>query len=171
MTNISTRQKFTSLMLILGFLEPYAKEHNCILITADGMVFNFNNPMHLKMFRYLAELAAEFISQQIKLLHQARLRKARQGFWAGQGTPASGYIVDYNENSPSFEKIIAYHGHKPVIFSLFERYYELGGNFHAVYREFDELPYVFPDFEEWVDKRNVNHWKKRIQVPGGYKLT
>jgi len=147
------------------------KKHNCLLITADGMVFNFNNPMHLKMFRYLAELAAEFIPQHIKLLHQARLRKARQGFWAGQGTIASGYIVDYNEDSPTFEKLIVYHGHKPVIFLLFERYYELGGNFHAVYREFDELPYVFSDFEEWVDKRNVNHWKKRIKVPGGYKLT
>src|SRR6266702_7996855 len=28
------------------------KEHHCVLATADGMFFNFNNPMHLKMFRY-----------------------------------------------------------------------------------------------------------------------
>jgi DNA invertase Pin-like site-specific DNA recombinase len=107
------------------------KEHNCLLVTADGMVFNFNNPMHLKMFRYLAEIAAEFIPQQINLLHQARLRRVRQGFWAGQGTIASGYIVDYNEDSATFEKITPYQGHRPVIFSLFERYYELGGNFHS----------------------------------------
>jgi hypothetical protein len=147
------------------------REHNCLLVTADGMVFNFNNPMHLKMFRYLAEIAAEFIPQHIGLLHQARLRKARQGFWAGQGTIASGYIVDYARESPTFGKLIPYRGHRHIIFALFKRYYELGGNFYAVYREFDELPYVFPDFEAWVDKRNVNHWKKRIKVPGGYKLT
>src|SRR5712691_8203823 len=24
------------------------KQHNCLLITSDGMIFNFNNPMHLK---------------------------------------------------------------------------------------------------------------------------
>src|SRR6266446_2031221 len=27
------------------------REHNCILATADGMFFNFSNPMHVKMFR------------------------------------------------------------------------------------------------------------------------
>src|SRR6266568_2611731 len=42
------------------------KEHHCLLVTADGMVFNFNVPMHLKMFRYLGEMAAEYIPQQIK---------------------------------------------------------------------------------------------------------
>src|SRR6185312_13313994 len=146
------------------------KEHNCLLVTADGMMFNFNNPMHIKMFRYLAELAAEYIPTQIKLLHQARLRKARQGFYAGQGTIASGYIVDYNQESPTFGKFIVYQDHKPPVLLLFERYYELGGNFNALCREVDEMPFVFPDFEPWVDKRNVNHWKKRKHVPGGYKL-
>lgn len=146
------------------------KEHNCLLVTADGIVFNFNNPMHLKMFRYLAELAAEYIPQHVKMLHQARLRKARQGFYAGQGNVASGYIVDYDEARPTFGKLIVYQGHKPPVFRLFERYYELGGNFNALCREVDEMPFVFPDFEPTVDKRNVNHWKKRIHVPGGYKL-
>ena len=53
------------------------KKHNCVLVTADGMVFNFNNPMHMKMFRFLGEMAADYIPQQIKgVLHAARLRKA-----------------------------------------------------------------------------------------------
>jgi hypothetical protein len=133
------------------------------------MVFNFNNPMHLKMFRYLAELAAEYIPTHIKMLQQARLRKARQGYYAGQGTIASGYVVDYNEDSPTYGKLICYHPHTQPIFSLFERYYELGGNFNALCREVDEMPYVFSDFESWVDKRNINHWKKRKKVVGGYK--
>ena len=135
------------------------------------MVFNFNNPMHLKMFRYLAELAAEYIPTHIKLLHQARLRKARLGFYAGQGTVASGYIVDYNEDSRTFGKIICYRPHTPPVLQFFERYYELGSNFNALCREVDDMAYVFPDFESWVDKRNTNHWKKRKRAPGGYKLT
>ncbi|GHO85184.1 recombinase family protein [Dictyobacter formicarum] len=146
------------------------KEHQCLLVTADGMVFNFNNPMHVKMFRFLAELAAEYIPTHIKLLHQARLRKARQGFYAGQGTIPSGYIVDYNEDSPTYGKLTVYPGHKAAILYLFERFYELSGNLNALCREVDALPFVFPDFEPSVDKRNTNHWKKRKHVPGGFKL-
>src|SRR5947209_3134012 len=37
------------------------KQHNCVLVTSDGMVFNFNNRMHWKMFRFLAAWAAEYI--------------------------------------------------------------------------------------------------------------
>ncbi len=147
------------------------KEHNCILVTSDGMVFNFNNRMHLKMFRFLAEYAAEYIPQQIGLLHAARLRKARKGFYAGQGNVSSGYIVDYNVDSLTYGKFICYQPHKAPVLSLFERYYELEGNFNYLCREIDEMPYVFRDFEPWVDKRNVNHWKHRRKVPGGYTLT
>ena len=57
------------------------REHNCVLVTADGMVFNFSNRMHLKMFRFLAEYAAEYIPQQIGLLNAARLRKAKRGLF------------------------------------------------------------------------------------------
>jgi hypothetical protein len=147
------------------------KQHHCLLVTSDGMVFNFNNPIHLKMYRMLAEMAAEFIPTQIKLLHDARLRKARKGYYAGQGNVASGYIVDYDEDSPTFGKIICYGLHNTRVFWLFERYYELAGNFNVLCREVDEMPYFFPDFEPGVDKRNVNHWKHRVKVPGGYKIT
>src|SRR6266699_1237530 len=82
------------------------KEHNCILITADGMIFNFNNPMHLKMFRYLAEMAAEFIPQQIHYLNAAQLRKARKGYYAGWGVVPSGYIVDYCKDNKTYQKLI-----------------------------------------------------------------
>ena len=58
------------------------KQHNCVLVTSDGMVFNFNNRTHMQMFRFLAQYAAEYIPQQIGLLHAARLRKARKGLYA-----------------------------------------------------------------------------------------
>src|SRR5947209_8153563 len=104
------------------------KEHNCVLVTSDGMVFNFNNPIHLKMFRMLAEMAAEYIPQQIKLLHDARRRKARKGVYVGLGVLPSGYIVDYNEDNLTYKRPILYVPHSEVVFEFLERYYALEGN-------------------------------------------
>lgn len=147
------------------------KEHNCILMTADGMIYNFNNPVHMKMFRFLAEYAAEYIPQHIKgVLHTARDKKARKGLYAGLGRVPTGYIVDYNENSKTYKKIIPYVSHKERVFSFFERFYMLQGNISQLYRELNDLSPLFPPFGPEVDKRNVSRWKKS-QVPGGYNIT
>lgn len=148
------------------------KKHNCILVTAyDGMVFNFNNPIHLKMFRFLAEAAAEYLQQQIGLLHAARQRRARNGFYVSMGNVPSGFLVDYDKESKTFRKLIPYLPHKQIILErLYRRYYSLCGDFSALCREIDTMPYVFPLFEQWVDHRIVNQWKRR-QRNGGYSLS
>jgi hypothetical protein len=148
------------------------KQHNCILVTAyDGMIFNFNNPIHLKMFRFLAETAAEYLQQQIGLLHEARLRKARKGLFVSWGNVPSGFVVDYDKDSETFKKIIPYEPHRDIILEkLYRRYYALCGDFGALCREIDTIPFVFPLFEPWVDIRTVNQWKRRIKN-GGYSLT
>ena len=148
------------------------KKHHCILVTAfDGMVYNFNNPIHMKMFRFLAETAAEYLQQQIGLLHEARLRKARKGLYVSLGRVPSGFIVDYDKDSPTFKKIVSYEEHRDVILdSLYRRYYSLCGDFSALCREIDSMPYVFPLFEPWVDRRILNQWNKRLQN-NGYSLT
>jgi DNA invertase Pin-like site-specific DNA recombinase len=147
------------------------KQHNCLLVTSDGMAFNFNNPMHLKMFRFLAEMAAEYIPQQIGLLHAARLRKARKGLYAGLGPVASGYIIDYRKDSPTFKKLIRYEPHSERVFSFFERFYALEADMSQLCRELLDLPYLFPPFDSSVDQRNVSRWKKRGVSGGGYDLT
>ena len=95
------------------------KQNNCLLVTSDGMIFNFRNPMHLKMFRFLAEMAAEYIPQHIHLLHEARERKARKGLYAGMGTVPRGLVVDYGENSKTYGKYIVYRPHADIVLSLF----------------------------------------------------
>ena len=146
------------------------KKHNCVLVTSDGMVFNFSNRMHLKMFRFLAEYAAEYIPQQIGLRHAARMRKARRGLYAGLGSVPRGYIVDYDKQSKTFKKFIPYGLHGKPIFSLFERFYALEGDFTMLCREVEAIPFVFPDFDQSVDRRNIRDkkWKK---VPGGYHIS
>lgn len=146
------------------------KKHNCVLVTSDGMVFNFNNRMHLKMFRFLAEYAAEYIPQQIGLLHAARMRKARRGLYAGLGSVPRGYIVDYDKHSRTYKKFTPYLKHKKPVFDLYERFYALEGDFSTLCREVEEMPFVFPDFGPEVDRRNIRdkRWKK---VPGGYHIS
>ena len=148
------------------------KQHNCILVTAyDGMVYNFNNPIHLKMFRFLSEAAAEYLQQQIGLLHEARLRRARNGFYVHMGNIPSGFLADYDKDSPTFRKLVPYLPHREIILeTLYRRYYSLCGDFSALCRELDTMPYVFPLFEQWVDHRIVNQWKRR-RYNGGYSLT
>jgi hypothetical protein len=148
------------------------KQHNCILVTAyDGMVYNFNNPIHLKMFRFLSEAAAEFLQQQIGLLQEARLRRARNGFYVHMGNIPSGFLVDYDKESKTFRKLVPYMPHREIILeTLYRRYYSLCGDFSALCRELDSMPYVFPLFEQWVDHRIVNQWKRRKRN-GGYSLT
>lgn len=146
------------------------KQHDCILVTADGMVFNFNNRMHLKMFRFLAEYAAEYIPQQIGLLNAARTRKAKRGLFVGFGYVARGYIVDYDKTSENYQRFVLYKPWQPAVLHLFERFYALGGDLSNLCREVEEMPFVFPSYESWVDKRNVRDqtWKK---VPGGYHIS
>ena len=147
------------------------KQHNCLLVTADGMVFNFNNRTHMQMFRFLAQYAAEYIPQQIGLLHAARLRKARRGLYAGLGIVPSGYIVDYNQDNETYKKPILYMPHAERVMQFLDRYYAYDGHMGYLCRELDKLLYLFPPFESWVDRRNISRWKKRALPGGGYTIS
>jgi DNA invertase Pin-like site-specific DNA recombinase len=147
------------------------KEHNCILVTSDGMIFNFRNPMHLKMFRFLAEMAAEYIPQHIRLLNQARERKARKGLYAGMGSIPRGYIVDFTEGSKTYEKYVRYTRHSTVVFDLFLMFYDLDGDLSRMCRELEKRPYIFPYYEDSLDYRNKPKNKKNKRGKGGIHIT
>jgi DNA invertase Pin-like site-specific DNA recombinase len=155
------------------FAEVCAKA-GCILATANGMIFNFRNRFHIKMFRYLSELAAEYIPQQIGLLLEAREHKARKGQYAGHGPVATGYIVDYDKYSQTYMKYVPYEPWASVVFWLFKRYYELDGNMIQFCRELDAIPVLFPDVPEELhkefDERNFPR-KNRRRVTGGYHIS
>lgn len=142
------------------------RKHNCILVTADGMIFNFKNPMHLKMFRFLAEMAAEYIPQQIHLLHQARERKARKGLFA-LGSIARGYVVDRNPRSESHGKYTAYPPHASVVLELFKRFYMLDGDLSSLERELEQESVLFLPFENPQDAGS----RRMKRVKGGYHLS
>lgn len=147
------------------------KQHNCIVVTADGMIFNFRIPMCMKMFRMLAEMAADFLNQQVGLLHAARLRRARKGLYAGLGPVPSGYRVDEDKHSPTYKKIVLLPSHQEIVRKLYYRFYELGvENKSQFFRELDELPYIFPEYPLDIDKATKGSNRKR-KVEGGYHMS
>ena len=90
------------------------------------------------------------------------------GRWAGGNLPP-GYIVDRNKKSLTFRRYIRYMPWSPIILRMFERYRELNDNLMALHREYDAKPFMFPDFEDWVDPEIVAK-VKLAKVPGGYTM-
>ena len=154
------------------------RQHDCVVVTAqDGMVYDFNQYIYVTLFHMQCRSAAEFLEQQVKLLQDARIKKAFRGEYASLGPVPTGFLVDNREDSPYFEKFMVYEPHAEKILTLFERYYALEGNFSYLLRELDTqiasgIP-IFPAFESWVDRRIVKdkRWKRRELPCGGYGIT
>ena len=54
--------------------------------------------------------------------------------------------------------------------AFFKRYLELGGKLKKLYRELKQEPYLFPEFESWVDPRDVARITLQ-KVPDGYHMS
>src|SRR5207244_1835761 len=94
---------------------------------------------------------------------------ARSGQWAGLGSIPVGYIVERDKKSATYGVFIIYEPHAMVIRWLFVRIVELGYDLIALKREVQDMPYLFPMFETWVDKEIVSKCNLRKQN-GGYSL-
>jgi hypothetical protein len=144
------------------------EKYGVLVITPD-MVYDFSDPYCIKLFRDRCIQAWEYLEYQIhKRMLGAKDFLGETGRWAGGNLPP-GYIVDRNKKSPTFRKYIRYMPWSPIILRMFERYRELHDSIIALHREYDAMPYMFPDFEEWVDPELVN--KCRLtKVKGGYTM-
>jgi len=149
------------------FMEICEKYH-VIVITPD-MVYDFSESFCVKLFRDRCIQAWEYLEYQVyKRMLGAKDFLGETGRWAGSNLPP-GYIVDRNKLSPTFRRYIRYMPWSPIILRMFERYRELNDNLMALHREYDAKPFMFPDFEDWVDPEIVA--KCRLQkVEGGYTM-
>jgi len=139
-------------------------------------VFDFQHPMYVKMFRFLAEMAAEYITYHVRgRLHAAKDRVARQGKYTGGSIPI-GFIVDrrqviiveYREvPNPTYKKLIPYEPHAQIVRWLFRRFCELNGNIGELCRELEHMPYLFPDFTN----ESLEGVRRLKRVPGGFHVS
>jgi hypothetical protein len=150
------------------------KENDCYVhISSKRMTYNFANPQHAELFRLEVQMAAAYIDNHIRgTMLRRRSQAARLGgLWAGLGAIPVGYIVDRNEGSQTLGKFIVYQPHAQIVVGLFVRFVEVGYDLDALCDELRDKPFIFPDFEEWVDKMCATRCQLRKGANGGYMIS
>jgi len=126
--------------------------HNIIVATLR-MNFDFRDEYCQRVFMLEAEEAARHLSWMKLVLHGARSTASDNGYYDGRWI-VPGYIVDRSD--PRRKRYIVYRPHAEVVLWLFKRFFDLDGNFPALCREVEHMPYLFPKFEDWVDKKTIS---------------
>lgn len=146
-----------------------------VLVVTPDFVYNFAIDWHVERFRRRCEEAWNYLQYHVygRML-PAQKELGEMGYWAGGNLPV-GYIVDRREKvdgkkNPNFRKFIPYEPHAAVVRWLFERFRELAGQTSELFREIDRLPFLFPDFDESMDKELVKKFRMK-KVHGGYKIS
>jgi hypothetical protein len=148
------------------------KEHDVLVVVISPylMIYDFRDDFLTEMFRWKCKESADFIKRHIKgWMLPARIRAAwHDGEWAGLGQLAPGLIVDYNPESPTYKKLIPYWPHAEKKRDLYQLFVELGCDISLLYKRLRKTPIIFPEFESWVDKRNISKFGMSRYPGGGY---
>jgi hypothetical protein len=140
-------------------------EHN-VWIATLRMLFNFKDEYCQRVFMLEAEESARHLKWMKLVLGGSKLVASGNGYYDGRNL-ATGYIVDRTD--PKHMKIMVYPPHAEIVFWMFKRYLVLDGNFPALCREVDAMPYLFPPFEGWVDPKDMGHLAMKQFTEGAYQ--
>ena len=170
--NRFTRDKW---LITPGVLMKTCHDHD-VWIATLRMNFNFKDDYCQRVFMLEAEEAARHL-EWMKLVLGGGLRTASSnGYYDGRWV-VPGYIVDRTD--PLRKKYIVYEPHARVVRWLFKRFLQLDGDLPALCREVQEMAYLFPKFESWVDTSHLKfsldrrlHKEQPSKTPEGhYKPT
>ncbi len=149
-------------------------EHDILVVVISPhlMIYDFRDDFYQEMFRWKQKESADFIKRHVKgWMIPAKFRAAwYKGEWAGWGDLPPGFIVDYNEDNPTYKKPIPYWPHIEKINEYFTLFVELGCDIGLMYERLRKTPIIFPEFEAWVDPRNVRKCKMSNYPGGGYYI-
>ena len=142
----------------------YTYSVKVVTLTVDrraiDFVYDFSISSHVDQFRRECEAAWKYIERHIYMMAEAKNELGRRGLWFGANMP-TGYIPDRREEidgreNPDYRKIFPYWPHGEKIDWLYDKFMEMAGNVAGMCREVARLPYLFPPFEEHIDKEIVN---------------
>jgi len=149
-------------------------QHNIhvVAISPRLIIYDLRDDVLKEMLRTKLKEAAEFIPRHIKgWLHPARERAAWvYGEWAGLGNLPPGFIVDYDPKSPTYKMVIPYWPHIEKTREKFQLFMELCGDISLFYNRLRKSPIIYPEFDGWVDKHNINAFKLSRYPGGGYYI-
>src|SRR6266487_675282 len=137
-----------------GILMQKCHDHN-VWISTLRMHFNFKDEYCQRVFMLEAEEAARHLKWMKIVLGGGKSTASDHGYYDGRYiTP--GYIVDRTD--PQRKKYIIYCPHAEIVFWLFKRFFDLDGDFPQLCREVEQMLYVFPKFEAWVDPKTISRF-------------
>ncbi len=141
-----------------------------VIVITPTFMYDFHDPTHIKLFKDAVTRAWDYMQYQIydRMIYHQNYLQATGRIGRGQNINV-GYILDRDENSPSFRHLIPYHLHADVMLNIYKRYRELGNNLGRLFRELRAKPFVFPDFPPDIDPRHVEALIL-TKVPGGYTI-
>jgi DNA invertase Pin-like site-specific DNA recombinase len=162
--NRFTRDKW---LITPGVLMKLCYDHD-VWIATLRMYFNFKDPYCQRVFMIEAEEAARHLEWMKLVLGGGKHAASDHGYYDGRFL-SPGYIVDRTD--PKRKKYIMYWPHAERVIWLFRCFLELDGNLPELTREVERMPYLFPKFEHWVDKRDVRRLIMKKTEDGNYKPT
>jgi hypothetical protein len=143
-------------------------EYYKVIVITPTFIYDFHDPMHIKLFKDAVQRAWDYMQYQVfdrMIYHQNYLQETGR---IGRGQHIGvGFILDRNEDSPTYRHLLPYPLHANVLISIYERNRELANNINALFRELRTKPFVFRDFPPDTDPRHVTALVL-TKVPGGY---
>jgi len=147
-----------------------------VLVICPDMVYDFRDSYSVKRFRDRCVAAWEYLEYQIygKMIG-AKDFLGRTCRYSGGCIPV-GYIVDQRKElskgvlNPNYRKYVVYEPHARIMRWIFRRFKELNGRLWQLHRELLQVPFVFPEFESWVETEGFTAKTNMKKVLGGYKI-
>ncbi|MBI3913128.1 MAG: recombinase family protein [Chloroflexi bacterium] len=154
------------------------RKHDVIIVTPT-MRLNLRDEMHLRMYRYEIDRAAEELKSIRSRMQGAKNMKARHGYAVGGSLP-TGYILDTDEKlpdgslNPNHQKYKIYEPHAQVVRTLFQMMAKPGAYFKAIALECKRNSIVFPPIpdELRVTKGNATAFSNTpTNADGSYPIS
>ncbi len=136
-----------------------------VWIATLRMNFNFEDDYSQRVFMLEAEESARHLKWMKLVLGGAKSTASDNGYYDGRFL-VPGYIVDRTD--PKRKKYALYRPHAEIVFWLFKRFLELDGNVAHLCREVEQMPYLFPKFESWVDGKSISRFRIKEITHGPY---
>lgn len=160
--NRFTRDKW---LVTPGTLMQLCYDHN-VWISTLRMDFNFKDDYCQRVFMLEAEEAARHLEWMKVILGGGKKAASNHGYYDGRPV-APGYIVDRSD--PTRKKYVLYEPTVEPTLQLFRRFFALDYNFTRLCREVEAMPYLYPPFESWVDKKTIAKFGIKQIGDGPYK--
>ena len=154
------------------------REHGVIIVTPT-MRLNLRDEMHMRMYRYEIDRAAEELKSIRFRMQGAKEMKARHGYHVGNSIPP-GFVIDTDEKlpngglNPNYQKYKIYEPHAEIARTLFRKMARPGAYLRGVALECQREGIIFPRLpdELLAVKSNAASFARTPPNPdGSYPIT